>query len=257
MTKSIIKTIAAMAVLLLPTVLHARDATVVLESGLGDGAKVWGKLLGLMPGVPAFAYDRPGYGKSPATTAPRDPCTIARGLHDRLAAARIPPPYVLVGHSLGGQYAYAFARLYPEETAGLVLVDATPPGHWQALQKDMPAQATALKVLKSLTFSHTMRREFDGQEKCFAGLPESPMRVPVRILLRTRDADSSGGETLRRIDRALSARWLALTGASQLELVEGAGHYIQRDRPDVLAKVISQIVAQGAGRGGDIRENDR
>lgn len=242
MTGFILKALAAMANLALPSLLHAQDATVVLESGLGDGANVWDRLRGEMSGIPVFAYDRPGYGKTPATSAPRDPCTIARELHERLASAHIPPPYVLVGHSLGGQYAYAFARLYRQETRGLVLVDATPPGHWEALQKEMPAHAGALKALKALTFSRTMRGEFNAQEQCLAGLPEGSIGVPVRILLRTRDAEASGGAKLRRIDQDLARRWLALTGASQLELVDGAGHYIQRDRPEFLAKVIRQMI---------------
>lgn len=243
MTGFITRALAAIALLMLPSALHARHGTVVLESGLGDGAKVWDRLRSKMPGVPVFAYDRPGYGKSPATHTPRDPCTIARELHERLAAAHIPPPYILVGHSLGGQYAYAFARLYPAETKGLLLVDATPPGHWDALQREMPAQASALKVLKALTFSRTMRREFDAQEQCLAGLARGPIGAPVHILLRTRDDDPSGGEKLRRIDHALASRWLGLTGATQLQLVERAGHYIQRDRPELLVQLILQTMA--------------
>ncbi|MBK7417536.1 MAG: alpha/beta hydrolase [Dechloromonas sp.] len=61
-----------------------------------------------------FAYDRPGYGSNPASNTPRDPCTIATELRDQLRSAGLPPPYVLVGHSLGGLYQYVFARLYPE-----------------------------------------------------------------------------------------------------------------------------------------------
>lgn len=243
MTGFITKASVVMALFMLPCSLRAQDVTVVLESGLGDGAKVWDRLRRKMPGVPVFAYDRPGYGKSPATHTPRDPCTIARELHERLAAAHIAPPYILVGHSLGGQYAYAFARLYPAETKGLLLLDATPPGHWEALQKEMPAQAGALKVLKALTFSRTMRGEFDAQEQCLAGLPKGAIGLPVHILLRTRDDESSGGEKLRTIDHSLARRWLALTGATQLQLVEGSGHYIQRDRPDLLARLISQMMA--------------
>lgn len=243
----ILRTFATLTTIALPTLLHAQDVTVVLESGLGDGAKVWDRLRDEIPGIAVFAYDRPGYGKTPATSAPRDPCTIARELHERLASAHIPPPYLLVGHSLGGQYAYAFARLYPHDTKGLVLADATPPGHWEALQSEMPAHAGALKVLKALTFSRTMRREFNAQEECLDGLPAGTVGVPVRVLLRTRD-NASGGEKLRRIDHELAKRWLALTGASQLELVEGAGHYIQRDRPDFLANVIGQLIARSPGR---------
>ncbi|HWI85715.1 MAG TPA: alpha/beta fold hydrolase, partial [Sphingomonas sp.] len=98
--------------------------TIVFESGLGDGAGVWDQMIKkLGDAAPVYAYDRPGYGRTPKPRTPRDPCSIATELHDRLRIERITPPYLLVGHSLGGQYAYAFARLFPQETAGLVLVD--------------------------------------------------------------------------------------------------------------------------------------
>ncbi|MDF8335179.1 alpha/beta fold hydrolase [Novosphingobium cyanobacteriorum] len=235
----------AMAFVAISAAAHAQEQpTVVLESGLGDGADVWNALRAKLA-LPNFAYDRPGYGGTPVSLTPRDPCTIAHELHERLAQAGVRPPYVLVGHSLGGRYAYAFARLYPQDTTGLVLVDATPPGHWDALQREMPAQATALKVIKSLTFSRAMRREFDGQEQCLAQLPTAPMSMPVRVLLRTIDNSGGGGAKLRDIDYKLAQHWLALTGAPRLERVDGSGHYIQKDKPDVLTEIIRQVCSQG------------
>src|SRR2546428_13967120 len=47
-------------------------------------------------------------------------------LHHLLRAAALPPPYGVVGHSTGGMYVQAYQRRYPDEVAGLVLVDATP-----------------------------------------------------------------------------------------------------------------------------------
>lgn len=215
--------------------------TVVLESGLGDGGSVWRKAIAhLGQSLPVFAYDRPGYGRSPASRTPRDPCTIATELHARLQAAGRAPPYILVGHSLGGQYAYAFARLFPQEMAGLVLVDATPIGHWRALQDKMPAAAEMIKILKLVRFSDTMRREFNGQDQCLASLPQTPMGFPVRVLVRT-EGDAAGGEELLRIDRDMASSWLAMTGAARIEPVSGSGHYIQRERPAVLTKVILEV----------------
>ena len=245
MKKKIGALFGAMAILAIPATAHAQKLpTVVLESGLGDGADVWNALRAKLA-LPSFAYDRPGYGATPASLTPRDPCTIAHELHERLTQAFVKPPYVMVGHSLGGQYAYAFARLYPQDTSGLVLVDATPPGHWDALQREMPAEATALKIIKRLTFSRAMRREFDGQEQCLAQLPTTPMNMAVRVLLRTIDNSGGGGAKLRDIDYKLAQRWLTLTGASRLERVDGSGHYIQKDQPDALALLIRQVSSQG------------
>ena len=107
---------------------------VVLQSGLGDGRTTWDRLWPLLTARHrAFALDRPGYGDSPSTTAPRDPCQVARETHAVLHEAKVPPPYLLVGHSLGGLYQFAFARLYPDETAGMRLLDPTHPAHWATL----------------------------------------------------------------------------------------------------------------------------
>ena len=223
-----------------------RVATVVFESGLGDGASVWRETIRrLGDSVRVFSYDRPGYGHTPDSDAPRDPCTIARELHARLQAAGRQPPYVIVGHSLGGQYAYAFARLFPEETGGLLLLDATPPGHWAALQRDMPGSARLLRVMKRVTFSRTMRREFDGQDVCLDTLQTTPLGVPSRILVRTRDT-SAGGARLMQIDRDLARQWVTLTAATALEPVDDSGHYIQRDQPDRLVQVIRALVDSAA-----------
>jgi pimeloyl-ACP methyl ester carboxylesterase len=216
--------------------------TIVLESGLGDGADVWRNLVGRLPAdARAFSYDRPGYGRTPAAATDRDPCTIAGELHDRLLQAGRRPPYVLVGHSLGGQYAYAFSRLYPQETAGLVLVDATPPGHWQAMQREAPGLARLLNTMKAVSFSNTMRREFDAQDRCLDRLPVTPLPFPVHVLVKTR-ADPLGGRLLEQIDWRLAQGWLRLTGAPALEPVPRSGHYIQRDQPGVLAALIQRMV---------------
>ncbi len=100
---------------------------VVFQSGLGDGLSPWASVIArLPPTVSAFAYDRPGYGASvPAPTGARDACTIASELRELLKSAGLKPPYLLVGHSLGGLYQYVFARLYREDVAGLLLLDPT------------------------------------------------------------------------------------------------------------------------------------
>ena len=70
---------------------------VVFQSGLGDGKEVWADVLPEVAKRHAvLAYDRPGYGGSPKTEAPRDPCTVADQQHQLLAQTGLKPPYVLV-----------------------------------------------------------------------------------------------------------------------------------------------------------------
>src|SRR5690606_11979236 len=72
-------------------------------------------------------YDRAGYGWSDAGPLPRTGRQITDELHRLLLAAGEDPPYILVGHSLGGLYARLYATRFRSEVAGLVLVDSRPP----------------------------------------------------------------------------------------------------------------------------------
>jgi pimeloyl-ACP methyl ester carboxylesterase len=71
-------------------------------------------------------YDRANIGASDKAPTPRTSADVVADLHRLLAAASIPPPYLLVGHSLGGISMRLFASTYPKEVVGLVLVDPTP-----------------------------------------------------------------------------------------------------------------------------------
>ena len=99
--------------------------TVVFEAGLGNGMESWSFVA---PEVAAFArifaYDRPGYRGSDPTETPRDAATIVAELRQLLLATGHEPPYILVGHSLGGTVMDLYARTHSDEVAGLVLVDS-------------------------------------------------------------------------------------------------------------------------------------
>jgi pimeloyl-ACP methyl ester carboxylesterase len=72
-------------------------------------------------------YDRAGQSWSDPPPAPRTSQFIANDLHELLEKAKIPPPYVLVGHSIGGEYVRIYTAKFPSEVAGLVLVDSSHP----------------------------------------------------------------------------------------------------------------------------------
>ena len=102
--------------------------TVVLEPGLGEAS------LGMSWIAPAVAadtrvcvYDRAGRGWSEAADGPQDAAQTAADLHTLLERADIPGPYVLAGHSFGGLYVLTFAANYPDQVAGMVLLDSTAP----------------------------------------------------------------------------------------------------------------------------------
>jgi pimeloyl-ACP methyl ester carboxylesterase len=218
---------------------------VILQSGLGDDRAPWAEVFrGLESRHTVFAYDRPGYGGSSATPGPRDPCSVATETRAVLAAAGLKPPYILVGHSLGGLYQYVYARLYPEDVAGLVLLDPTHPRHWEALQRDAPGAASAIRFLRTTLFTAVARREFDDQARCLDKIDTLVSRqVPAQILVSTRFSALEGQDYQAMLWR-LRDDWLRLTGAAACLPVANSGHYIQRDAPVAVVRAIEELAAR-------------
>ena len=134
----------------------SRGPTVVLEPGAGGSAASMGLI------APAVArasrvcvYDRAGRGWSDPAASPPDGAQVATDLHTLLDRAHVPGPYVLAGHSFGGLYVRTYAAKYPEEVAGLVLVDSTA-GNDNPVS---PPQAGSYSVLKHVSslFASTSR----------------------------------------------------------------------------------------------------
>src|SRR3990172_8508391 len=102
------------------------NPTVILEAGASSPSLVW---FLVQEKVAEFtrvcSYDRPGFGWSEATSAPLSIDQMAANLHQLLETAGIPGPYILIGHSAGGVYIRSFARQYPSEVQGMVLVDSS------------------------------------------------------------------------------------------------------------------------------------
>lgn len=98
---------------------------VILDAGLGGSSPVWSLVQPkLAQSTEVCSFDRAGMGWSEPGPLPRTPSRNAAELHQLLDAAGVEGPYILVGHSLAGKNDRLFAAAYPEEVAGLVLVDA-------------------------------------------------------------------------------------------------------------------------------------
>lgn len=215
----------------------------VFQSGLGDGLATWDPVVPRLPAdVRAFTYDRPGYGGSSASPGPRDPCTTATEMHRLLQQAGLKPPFVLVGHSLGGLYQYAYARLYPDEVAGLLLIDPTHPRHWPNMQADAPAAAATILALRHTVFSPAARSEFDDQDTCLATLPERPVAAPALLLFSSHFKLNERG-AFEAMARSLRHDWTTLLPQARSREVAEAGHYVHRDQATVVATAIAEFAA--------------
>jgi pimeloyl-ACP methyl ester carboxylesterase len=102
--------------------------TVVLFNGLGEFSASWARITEPVSATTRVcAYDRAGQGWSDDAGKPQDGVAAAADLHALLAAAGEHGPYVLVGHSIGGPYALDYAESYPDDVAGMVLLDSSSP----------------------------------------------------------------------------------------------------------------------------------
>lgn len=121
--------------------------TVVLDSGLSHNSLVWSLV---QPKIARFtqvcSYDRAGYGWSDVGSRPRTSRQLARELYALLQAADLAGPYLLVGHSFGGLNVRLFTDMYPDDVAGLVLVDAA----HEEQRGRMPRPSRRIQLMQNL-----------------------------------------------------------------------------------------------------------
>jgi len=119
--------------------------TVVLFNGLGEISASWDRITEQVDGTTRVcAYDRAGQAWSDDVDAPQDGVEAAQDLHALLAEAGEAGPFVLAGHSIGGPYALTYAAQYPDEVAGVVLLDSSSPRQFTAISS-YPRQYAAMR----------------------------------------------------------------------------------------------------------------
>ena len=126
----------------------AGSPTVVLQNGLGETSAHWAWITrAVAADTRVCAYDRAGQGWSDDAASPQDAVAIVADLHTLLQQAKETGPYVLVGHSSGGPYMMSYAAQYPQDVAGMVLVDATSPRAFSELPDFAGTNATMRRLL--------------------------------------------------------------------------------------------------------------
>ena len=242
--------------------------TVILVAGYRDRGDAWTTDLlhpdssrtMVRPGVAAFtrvcAYDRPGtaldedtFSRSDPVPQPQTAADAAADLRALLRAAKLPGPYVLVGHSYGGQVARLYASMFPAEVTGLVLVDALPavetwltPTQWAAyrqLLRQRPAELADYRDLETVAFAASAAQMREA----------APLRsLPLVVLTRVRPFDlppdlppGFSGDALERAWAAGQAALVALVPGARHVIATESGHAIQLDQPELVIAAIRQV----------------
>jgi pimeloyl-ACP methyl ester carboxylesterase len=251
--------------------------TVVLDYGLGGSYLDW---YFVQPDVARFSrvcsWDRSGYGWSERSPRPQVPSVIAYELHTLLDRAGEKPPFILVGHSLGAFDVRMYAQLYPEQVAGIVLVDGAVP------DEDIPFTWRNRWQLKLLQYTapfglprwrgwctegpeaiRSMKRAFSCRSKVFRAhyeqwsvFPQSAAEVrklgslgdlPVVVIARDPKRSAKADASVP----AYEQRWqqqqqelLQLSSRATYMIAAGSGHSVPVDRPDVVVEGIRRVMQQ-------------
>lgn len=219
-----------------------RLGTIVFENGLRETTATWnGVLKAVAPQARVFAYNRPGYGHSDDTPEPRDGATIVEDLRHMLQESGVAPPYVLVGHSLGGLYMQQFARAHPDEVAGVVLVDAVYPGVIRR-SEDFPF---ATRVARHVFFSSAVNREIDeihaSGDRVLA-LPPADAIPMIRLFNVPHSAGAVAVDFgVTDDDPAVRTRVEALYPNARKVIVD-SDHRIQEANPELVVRAIEDVV---------------
>ena len=255
--------------------------TVILDSGLGDSYLSWHKV---QPEIAKFSrvcsYDRAGLGFSDPSSEPRTSKAIAEELHALLQAANISPPYVIVGHSMGGYNVRVYASMYRRDIVGMVLVDASHPdqenrfppelknleGSWHR-EAEFIAYTTPFGVprLLGLCDNDPTSRAADCNARAareqlaeIKAFPESAAEtaatgslgdLPLAVL--SHDPDKPSSDLPPEIAKPTNEAWEQmqvelshLSTRGTQTIAKNSAHYIQIDRPDVVIDAVRNIVEQ-------------
>jgi pimeloyl-ACP methyl ester carboxylesterase len=244
--------------------------TVVVDSGWGDSSAGWGWVqTEVAKSTRICTYDRAGMGWSEVSPKPRTAREFAKELHTLLANANEPSPFVLVGHSLAGYTVRVYAHDYPEEVAGLVLIDpqnlsisgvANPQPAPKPGKTSLPALIARVGLVRLL--SGVNQGLLPQDQQAYKALSVTPRWVqtaldesrgmteggaqaravttlgdlPLILLSRGKDMDADSA--------ASQARYLQLSTNSQHLFADHSGHNIQIEQPEAAISAILKMVEQ-------------
>jgi pimeloyl-ACP methyl ester carboxylesterase len=228
------------------------EPVVVFEAGLGEDTSTWQSVLPQVAQFAhTFAYDRAGLGKSDSSPNPKTVEQMVKELQGVLTAGHVPPPYVLVGHSLGGAVIQLFAHTYPNEVAGLVLVDPEDGRLLERLQARLPKEEwdAREKTLAQMMAgaSPAQKAEIEGSKssgKALAAAVPLP-DVPMVLLTGTlKDPSFPGNPMEQDLKLQLQEEFLKTAPHGDHVLVPNSRHYIQEDAPQLVIDAIRKVVSQ-------------
>lgn len=225
---------------------------IVLVNGAGGPVEGWYKIFGeLAEECCIFAYNRAGIGASSKPTAPQTADYMVETLRATLASVGVPQPYLLVGHSFGGLLVNLFARLYPDDVAGVVMIEATTAEDLRILpQHESALQRRLRKLLARLAPPHPYA-ESEQLNATLAELEAAPPfpPVPLHVVSGARYPMQWATPAAQLEARARhQQRLLALSPLGQQVVATRSGHFPQFSEPELVRATIQAAAREAMAR---------
>ena len=223
--------------------------TIVLAAGAGSSSATWASLTPRLSGLgTVVVFDRPGLGRSPRGAMPRSPQQISDELAELLEVAS--PPFVFVGHSMGGHHVLGAALQRLDDAAAVILLDVPHPD-FEEMRLTLLSPAERQQRRRTLLEGLSRAPQVVADER--AGATAQPPTlvvgslrdIPLTVVVA--DAQDFGplGDAAAHRDLWLSASddFIALSTAGRRVIARGSGHMIHLEQPALVLDLIRAAIA--------------
>ncbi|MDO3387188.1 alpha/beta hydrolase [Gilvimarinus sp. SDUM040013] len=224
--------------------------TLIMEVGLADEMDDWGEVLTELSSISGiFTYNRAGFRGSYSINSVRDAKTIVTELNELLIAAKVKPPFILVGHSLGGAYMELYAKTFPENIAGVLLIDpndARYPAACKALELDHCEPPGSMPWWAELIYPRAVAGEIKAWSHSLEQVRRSTTFPPVPLAVLSAGNDKRRGDVnaikRQELTQHLHRQLSELSSVSKHEVCMECGHYVHRDNPQLVVEAVRWIL---------------
>ena len=210
--------------------------TVIFESGMSDSLEAWGSIPDTVASYAhVFLYDRADIGKSDSSRLKRTIPNMVAELKSILNHENINPPYILVGHSLGGYITRYFSSQFSGDVKGLLLLDPAPEAYWKSM-----SEKKLKEYIEGGTEWYRTKHAPKYSKEWFQFIPNmvymKNLNMPKDLPIILVSASKSNWYKYHKkiITCFKNAKLIELEG----------GHYIHRDHQDLILKYIKELTIQ-------------